>query len=262
MSEITDRAAHINRQAWDSIRRQRDEGVIPVHHDVAADILAGKTCLYAEQRLFAGDVAGKRLLDLGCGDGCELLEWVHAAAQVVGVDNSPRQIAAAQRAAQALGLSCELIVSDLLHLPEPLLRGKFDLVFSSIVTAWIGDLNAWFRNVYLALKPGGIFLLSGDHPLTRFTSEIQQGDTTRDSYFVEGPFLFGPEVSPEWNPAGDPTSTMQWYYTLGSLLTAVAQAGLHLTHVLEADDPQKQDTLPGYPALFHLRATKEKEVCG
>lgn len=97
--DTTDQAAVVNRQAWDSIWRQRDEGLIDKHHDVAADILAGKTSLTSVQRKLAGDITGKRLLDLGCGDGFELLEWAQAGAHVVGVDNSPQQLAAAQRAA-------------------------------------------------------------------------------------------------------------------------------------------------------------------
>jgi len=210
MSEITDRAAEVNRTTWDSIRRQRDEGLIQKHHDIAANILTGKTCLSPEQRSLAGDVAGKRMLDLGCGDGCELLEWARAGAQIVGVDNSPRQVAAAQRSAQKLGISCELIVANILQLPEHLLQGDFDLVFSSWVTAWIGDLNRWFRSVYLALKPGGIFLLSGGHPVTGFVSDQQRGKSYRDNYFAEGPFIEeDSRASSEWNPSGDVQTTIE-----------------------------------------------------
>ncbi|MEZ4726771.1 MAG: class I SAM-dependent methyltransferase [Caldilineaceae bacterium] len=95
--EITDQAAIVNRQAWDSIRRQRDARLIDKHHDVATEILAGKTSLTARQRELAGDVSGKRLLDLGCGDGFELLEWVRRRCASGGVDNSPQQLAAARR---------------------------------------------------------------------------------------------------------------------------------------------------------------------
>ncbi len=257
MSELTDRAAQVNRYTWDSIRRQRDEGLIQKHHDVAAHLLAGKFCLSPQQRALAGEVAGKRFLDLGCGDGCELVEWALAGAQVVGVDNSPRQIAAAQRATQQLGVSCELIVADILHLPEGLLRGEFDLVFSSWVTSWIGDLGRWFHMVYLALKPGGIFVLSGGHPVTAFVSEIQQGASWRDSYFAEGPFFEEAGFSSEWNPADDIQVTIEWSPPLGNIVTAVAQAGLRISHLLEAGDAQAKFHLPGYPTEFHLRATKE-----
>jgi len=56
MEDSTDRAARLNRRAWDDIRRRRDEGADPLRHDAAATLLAGKTCLYPEQRTLAGDV--------------------------------------------------------------------------------------------------------------------------------------------------------------------------------------------------------------
>jgi hypothetical protein len=67
------RAAELNRAWWDAVRRQRDAGLIAKNHDVAAQILAGESGPSPEQLAFLGDVAGKRLLDLGCGDGCELV---------------------------------------------------------------------------------------------------------------------------------------------------------------------------------------------
>jgi len=84
---------------------------------------------------------------------------------------------AAQRNADTLGLSCHLILADLLRLPENLLTGQFDIVFSFWVTAWIGDLESWFRNVSLALKPGGFFLLGGKHPVAAFFQEMEEGES-------------------------------------------------------------------------------------
>src|SRR3989442_12688656 len=129
-----DRAADANRAWWDAVRRQRDAGLIARNHDAAAHILAGESGPCPEQLAFLGDVAGKRLLDLGCGDGCELVPLARLGAEATGVDNSPVQLAAAQRTADALGVRVRLVQADLLNLPEELLRGEFDLVFSSYVT--------------------------------------------------------------------------------------------------------------------------------
>jgi len=256
-----DQAAALNRDNWDSVRRQRDLGLIPKHHDVAADLLAGKTCLSQAQRELLGDVAGKRLLDLGCGDGFELLEWARAGADVVGVDVSPRQLAAARRAAERLGLSCRLVRADFLRLPEELLQAEFDVVFSAWTTAWIGDLGRWFSAVFRALKPGGVFLLSGAHPLSGFIGELQRGERRRLRYEDGGPFVeTGDAVSAEWNPLGETQTTVEWRWTLGSMLTAMAQAGLRITHVKEQGEElarAKMGLGTGYPGEIVVRAVKD-----
>ena len=255
----TERAAALNRETWDSIRRQRDEGLIVKHHDIAADILAGKTARYPEQLALLGDVRGKRLLDLGCGDGMELLEFARDGAEVVGVDNSPRQLAAAERAAETLGLSCRLVLADVLRLPEDLQRGELDIVFSSYVTAWIGDLAAWFSASHRALKPGGVLLLTGGHPLSSYFGEMEYGETYWRTYFEPGPFVFESKgVSKEWNPAGDRRTAVEWRHTLGDMVTAVAHAGFRITDLVERGDSTPKTGLPsGYPGEFIVRAVKE-----
>ena len=87
MSEITDRVAKLNREAWNFTRRQRDEGRVKIRNDSAADILAGKNRLPPEILSLAGDVKGKRLLDLIWG--VVMLqkapnEWARLGADVVG----------------------------------------------------------------------------------------------------------------------------------------------------------------------------------
>lgn len=259
MSDITKQAAKHNRHTWNSFRRQRDEGLVKNRHDPAADILQGKSYLAPEMIALAGDVSGKHLLDMGCGDGAEMLEWARLGATVVGVDNSPRQLEAAKRNADKLGLSCRLILADLLRLPDDLLNGQFDIVFSFWVTAWIGELERWFRNVFLALRLGGIFLLGGRHPLSGFFQDIEKGESFRNSYFSEGPFIFDireePDETDSWNPAGDSLTTIEWYHTLSSIVTAVAQSGLRISHLLEL--PDREGKLPGQPDWFILRAVKD-----
>ena len=262
MSNITDRAAKRNRRAWDAFRQQQDEGLDGpgprIDPATATKILAmdiskiGVGYLSpAQVSKLVGDVSGKRLLDMGCGDGDEMFQWALLGADVVGVDNSPKQLEAARDNADALGISCRFVLADLLHLPDDLLKGEFDIVCSSAVTCWIGDLARWIRNVCLALKPGGIFLLSAAHPLTAFARDVIEGEPNRESYFLEGP------CSEQIDGTHDEITTVEWYHTLGSLVTAVGKSDLRITALIEHPGCGNYE---GWPGAFTVRAVKEGQL--
>jgi SAM-dependent methyltransferase len=256
----TDRAAELNRRAWDAFRWQRDSGLVGGRRDVATPLARGHSYLGPVLRKLAGDVRGRRLLDLGCGDAAELLEWARLGATAVGVDNSPAQLAAARRAAETLGVPeerCRLVLADALRLPGDLPRGEFDLVFSSAVLTWIGDLDRWFAAVVAALRPGGVFLLEGGHPLALFYRDRQQNPTSGwSSYFDEGPFIERRDATHRWNPAGEDVTVAEWMHTLGHIVTAVAQSGLRVTHLLELQDGVDAHGVEGGPGTFVVRAVK------
>jgi len=256
VSKITDKAAELNRKTWDSFRRQRDEGLSPCRRDSAEDILRGKGHLRREYIELAGNVSGKRLLDMGCGEAAETCEWARLGAEVVGVDNSPKQIEAGRRNAEKLGVECRLIVADLLRLPEELLRGEFDIVYSCYVTAWIGDKDKWFRDVHRALKPGGVFLLGGGHPLTDYVSWREEDDFTGGSYLSEGPFTFASNTAHDFNPAGEFITSIEWAHTLGAMITSLARHGFRITHLVEMS-PAQEVPAKGLPEHFVIRAVKE-----
>ena len=269
MPQITDQAAEQNREAWDSFRRQRDEGLVNIRPNSAGDILVGKRFLYPENLELVGDIQGKRLLDMGCGDGAEMLEWARAGAIVTGVDNSPVQLASARRNAEKLGVECRLVQADLLRLPDDLLQGEFDIVFTAWVAAWIGDLDGWFANAWRALKPGGRFLLNGGHPVSHYVQQQEEdGEAVQASYFEEGPFFLDDDDGPgePWNPAGDSVPTIEWAHTLGSLVTAVARVGLRIDALLELPDTDETRSdygveygVKGRPGRIILAATKTGE---
>ncbi|MBI3971750.1 MAG: class I SAM-dependent methyltransferase [Chloroflexi bacterium] len=255
----TDQAARLNREAWDSFRRQRDEGLVGGRRDVVERLVEGGSFLSVHHRELVGDVHGKRLLDLGCGDGGELISWARLGAQVVGVDNSPRQLTVARRAAEAVGIGaeqCRLVLADLLAVPEGLLRGDFDVAFSSGVLSWIGDLDRWFAAVSRALKPHGVFVLGAVHPLALYYRERERGAQDWHSYFDQGPFTEQLDATHRWNPAGDAVTTVQWMHTLGHVITSVAQAGFRVSRLLELPDEAEVYGVTGGPGEFLLRAIK------
>lgn len=259
MSDITDQAAEHNRIAWNSFRRQRDEGLSQWRSNSAKDILEGRGFLPRELIDLAGDVSGKRLLDMGCGEGAETLEWAKLGAEVVGVDNSPKQLEAAQRNPEKLGLSATWIQADLVRLADHVERGDFDIAFSLWVTAWIGDKEAWFRSVARALKPGGVFILGGGHPVGAYLEEIAEGREDRNSYFEEGPFTYESDETGTFNPAGEWLKSMEWAHTMGSMITTLAHVGFRITDFLELPEEKEEDErrpVRGLPGSFIVRAER------
>jgi len=93
--------------------------------------------------------AGERILDLGCGDGALTEKLVALGCDVVAVDGSAEQVAAAR----ARGL--EALVMDGHRLG---FEGEFDAVFSNAALHWMKQPDRVITGVWQALKPGGRFV--------------------------------------------------------------------------------------------------------
>src|SRR5215210_462191 len=65
-----------------------------------------------------GDVRGRRVLDLGCGEGAYSRELVRRGAAVVAVDGSARLAAVARERAAAAGLEMTVLCANASHLQE------------------------------------------------------------------------------------------------------------------------------------------------
>ena len=111
----------------------------------------------------AGDVAGRRVLDLACGQGIVARAMAQRGASVLGVDISEKLLDLARREETALPLGIEfrdLNAEDLTQLPD----GSFDGVVCNMALMDIADLAAVFRGVSRTLRSGGWFVFSIMHP--------------------------------------------------------------------------------------------------
>jgi trans-aconitate 2-methyltransferase len=90
-------------------------------------------------------------VDAGCGSGRVTAELAKRLpnGRVIAVDGSEAMVA---KARERLGERADYLVSDLveLELPKPA-----DLIFSTATFHWIGDHDRLFRQLRVALKPGG-----------------------------------------------------------------------------------------------------------
>ena len=92
---------------------------------------------------------GERILDLGCGDGALTEKLLAAGAEVVAVDASAEQVAAAR----ARGLDARVARGEALPF-----TAEFDAVFSNAALHWMRDADAVLASVQRALRPGGRFV--------------------------------------------------------------------------------------------------------
>ena len=115
---------------------------------------------YADNARFVADLGdavlglldprpGERVLDLGCGDGALTRRIAEHGATVVGLEPDPDL---SDRAAKS-GIAT--VRADAHDLP---FAGSFDAVFSNAALHWMRQPVAVFRNVAVALKPGGRFV--------------------------------------------------------------------------------------------------------
>jgi SAM-dependent methyltransferase len=96
---------------------------------------------------------GRRVLDVGCGAGTDLVRFARGGALVSGVDISEAAIALARSNVAQQGIDADLRVADGEHLPYD--DATFDLVFAHGVVQYTPDGRALVDECRRVLKPGG-----------------------------------------------------------------------------------------------------------
>jgi SAM-dependent methyltransferase len=103
-----------------------------------------------------GSLAGKRVLDVGCGFGDttqELARRVGPEGEAVGVDAASRFIEAAKSEARAAGIANARFAIRDAQLED--LSGPYDVAFSRMGVMFFADAVQAFRNLHKALREDG-----------------------------------------------------------------------------------------------------------
>jgi SAM-dependent methyltransferase len=108
----------------------------------------------------AGDVAGRRVLDAGCGSGALAAPLRERGALVTGADSSAGMLALAR---ERLGPGVPLHQADLGE-PLPFPDAAFDDVTASLVLHYLRDWAPVLREFRRVLQPAGRLIISTHHP--------------------------------------------------------------------------------------------------
>lgn len=104
------------------------------------------------------DPNGKRVLDLGFGNGEFVRAFALAGADAAGIEVNDVLLGIAQSRLQEEGIAADLRLYDGTTFPFP--DSSFDLVFSTSVLEHVDDAGAVLREVSRVLKPDGRLYLS------------------------------------------------------------------------------------------------------
>lgn len=195
------------------------------------------------------DVAGKRVLDAGCGPGAYSEILVQRGAQVVGVDASPKMVALAKK---RLGERAQVFVADITQ-PIPVLEdASFDQVISPLVLNYMDDLAPVFQQFFRLLKVGGQLVASLGHPFFDFI------------YYKSENYFATEKVGAVWRGFGKPVYVPAYRHSLSAIINPLLETGFSLEKILEPlptdefkeADPQEYEKLMRFPGFICLRARK------
>lgn len=148
----------INKEGWDRVADQFFEGT-------REQLKYGPYAPTEEELQLMGDLRGLTVLEIGCGSG-HTLEYManRGAGELWGIDLSGKQIETASQVISGFDIPIRLIESPMEDCPD-LPDHYFDLAVSLYAIGWTVDLKRTLANVYRALKPGGRFVFSWEHPV-------------------------------------------------------------------------------------------------
>ena len=201
-----------------------------------------------------GNVDGKRVLELGCGDGRRSIAFARRGANAIGVEASTARLAEAKRLVEREGVKVELRHGDLADLAF-VRADTMDVVFSAYAFGDVGDLDRVFRQVHRVLKTGHPLVFSLPHPAYDLIDDRADPDLLiRRSYFDRS--LLHHSV--------DGVETTTFHHTVSGLFTSLQRANFLVDTILEpeprTDGAHSEDWRPAFayvPRTLIMRARKQ-----
>jgi SAM-dependent methyltransferase len=177
---------------------------------------------------------------LQCHIGTDTISLARLGARMTGVDLSPASLAEARKLSARLGADVEFVESDVYQAVEVLGAGRFDLVFTGIgALCWLPSVERWAAVVAELLVPGGRLFIREGHPML-WTLEDGRSDgllVAEYPYFeLDEPIIEeAPGTYVETDRTFEYNLTHCWNHGLGEIVTALLEAGMEITSLVEHD---------------------------
>jgi SAM-dependent methyltransferase len=186
-----------------------------------------------------GDLTGLDTVHLQCHIGTDTVSLARLGARITGLDLSPASLAEARRLAERTATPARWVESDVYGALDVLPAAAYDLVYTGIgALCWLPEVARWASVVAGLLRPGGRLFIRDGHPMLDAIDETQQ-----DRIVVDHPYF--EHVEPyvdndggtyvETDAVFTRNETRSWNHGLGEIFTALVDAGLDVTGLVEHD---------------------------
>lgn len=193
-----------------------------------------------------GSVAGKRVLEIGCGGAQCSIAFAKQGAVVTAVDVAASELEFARELAEQNGVSItfhQLNMEDL----SPVISESQDVVFSACALPFVDDMFSCFREVHRVLVNDGLFVFSQGHPV--FGLANPETLVLEKSYFETGKIVLGEE-------SDVPFATN--YRKVSDLFNLLVEADFVVERMIEPDSRGRYHYDPWYGRWNHTQALMRK----
>jgi ubiquinone/menaquinone biosynthesis C-methylase UbiE len=188
---------------------------------------------------FIGDIRGKKVLDVGCGEGYNTRIFAEQGADVVGIDLSKEMIQLAQEEEKKTNLGIQYFAASWTDLS--LFKNEFDIILSTMALMDGPGYEQALKEFHRVLKPGGDLFFSITHPCflppgySKLTDE--NGMATHrviNNYSKEGPWEFTWQLSKKADKSDARSVTATSYHRmLSTYINNLLAAGFTLKEIGE-----------------------------
>lgn len=199
---------------------------------------------------FMPPIAGKRVIDLGCGEGSNTRRFAKLGGFMTGVDLSGEMIERAreQEEQEPLGITYEIgSFSEL----APFADGEFDVALSTMALMDGPDLPGALNAASRVLRPGGALCFSVLHPCFITPAIKWLADDTGahlglrvGCYFEKEPFVeywrFSRRDKSEQKLDTEPFKVPRFPRTLSDYINTVSEAGFR---IMKVEEPRPSDEM-------------------
>lgn len=226
----------------------------------------------AQLGLGPDEVRGRRIVNLlGSNGKLAVSLALLGAEEVTVVDLSADNARYALETARAAGVDIRYVVADVMAIPERERPADCHLAVMELgILHWIADLGRFFRLVAAMLREDGRMIVRDFHPIQRSLLKWQDGVLTASGHYFDntpkpGTVPYAKLLSEEERKSIPDTVTRGW--TMGQIITAVAEAGFVILRLEEESGPAARWMFPPdapsgiedrVPALYTLVAERTK----